>query len=115
MATADRNTGGNGGENAKKTEKGEKKFPHLIAARTYNPGEIRSLIELVPEFNRNQVQVQIHETSQARYLDVRTEVECRARYIDFLLQTVKDAQHLVQHLLDQPVVDHPFEKPYKKP
>jgi hypothetical protein len=98
--------------NENKGEKQEKKFPYLIAARNYNYGEIRSLLELVNEFGKEQIKIKVHETSNARYLDVRTEIESRARFIDYLLQKVRNSQNKLQDLLEENLVDHPFEPPY---
>jgi len=96
MATKD-----NKGDAKKPKPEDPKQFQHLITPRPYNQGEIRSLLEIVEEFNPKQIQVMVHETTATRYLDVRTEIPQRARFIDFLMDRVAAKQKEIEALYNR--------------
>lgn len=91
-----------GKADAKANDKG-----YSIKPKDATPGEVRSLLEIAQEFSGGQVRVNMYETAHNRILDVRADSPTRAKFIEFLLQRVRDNQQGLEHLLSvEPLDEH---------
>lgn len=89
---------------SQKTQQG-----YSIKPKDATPGEIRSLLEIAKEFSNQQVKVNFYDTPHARILDVRADSPSRAKFIEYLLQRIRDHQHGLEHLLDiKPSPEHGY-------